>query len=150
MARYWIGVASREHVLRGLVGGFCQLCHGKAAAIRRLAPGDGIVYYAPKESFGADEPCRRFVALGRIAAGEPYQHEMAPGIVPWRRDVDWRPIRHEAPIAPLVPALDFIADKRRWAAPFRFGLVAIGEADFRRIADACLAPEESPRLPLAG
>ena len=36
MARYWIGVASRDHVMRGVAGGFCQLGHGKAAPVKRL------------------------------------------------------------------------------------------------------------------
>ena len=31
--RYWIGVASRDHVARGVAGGFCQLGHGKASAV---------------------------------------------------------------------------------------------------------------------
>ena len=31
--RYWIGVACREHVGRGVAGGFAQLCHGKAAPL---------------------------------------------------------------------------------------------------------------------
>ena len=28
---YWIAVASREHVRRGVAGGFAQVCHGKPA-----------------------------------------------------------------------------------------------------------------------
>ena len=39
--RYWIGVASRDHVMKGVAGGFCQLGHGKSAPVKRLAPGDG-------------------------------------------------------------------------------------------------------------
>jgi len=40
--RYWIGVASRDHVMQGKAGGFCQLGHGKAAPVKRLM-GDGFV-----------------------------------------------------------------------------------------------------------
>ncbi|MGG1220830.1 EVE domain-containing protein, partial [Priestia endophytica] len=29
--RYWVGVASRDHVMKGVQGGFAQLCHGKEA-----------------------------------------------------------------------------------------------------------------------
>jgi hypothetical protein len=29
MLKYWIGVASKEHVLRGVDEGFAQVCHGK-------------------------------------------------------------------------------------------------------------------------
>ncbi len=34
--RYWIGVACKEHVLRGVTGGFCQVCHGKAAPLNHM------------------------------------------------------------------------------------------------------------------
>ena len=43
MTKNWIGVASAEHVERGIQDGFMQLCHGKEAPLRRLQPGDRIV-----------------------------------------------------------------------------------------------------------
>ena len=36
---HWIGVVSRQHVLRGIAGGFAQLGHGKAAPPRRRPVG---------------------------------------------------------------------------------------------------------------
>ena len=42
MNRAWIAIASAEHVRRGVAGGFAQVCHGKAAPLRRLAPGDVV------------------------------------------------------------------------------------------------------------
>lgn len=33
----WIAVASAEHVRSGRAQGFMQVCHGKAAPLRRLA-----------------------------------------------------------------------------------------------------------------
>ena len=38
--RFWIGVASRDHVNIGVKGGFIQLNHGKQAAVRRLKAGE--------------------------------------------------------------------------------------------------------------
>ncbi|GAB4226009.1 MAG: hypothetical protein Tsb0021_01550 [Chlamydiales bacterium] len=29
MARYWIAVASKKHVQKGVLEGFAQVCHGK-------------------------------------------------------------------------------------------------------------------------
>lgn len=29
MTKFWVGVVSKEHVQRGVTGGFCQVCHGK-------------------------------------------------------------------------------------------------------------------------
>ena len=42
--RYWIGIASKEHVKLGVAGGFSQLCHGKAQPLKRMAVGDGLIY----------------------------------------------------------------------------------------------------------
>ena len=35
--RFWVGVAAREHVLRGVEGGFVQFGHGKLAPPKRRA-----------------------------------------------------------------------------------------------------------------
>ena len=36
MTKFWIGVVSKEHVLRGVEGGFCQVCHGKKRPLNRM------------------------------------------------------------------------------------------------------------------
>src|SRR5438552_3494110 len=132
---YWIGVVSRQHVLRGIAGGFAQIGHGKAAPLRRMAVGDWLIYYSPVETQDEAAPCRRFTAIGRVRGGDVYQVDMGGGFRPFRRDVDYRPAT-EAPIAPLIEALDFIPDKKRLGFPFRRGMLAIGAADFARIAAA--------------
>lgn len=133
MARYWIGVASREHVMRGVAEGICQVCHGKQAPLKRITPGDWIIYYSPTELFGEKTPCRKFTAIGKIAAGEPYQFEMAPDFIPWRRDVEFFAAQ-EVAIEPLLDRLSFITDKKHWGYPFRWGLFEIPEKDFKVIA----------------
>lgn len=138
--RYWIGVASREHVQGGVAGGFCQLCHGKARPLGRMAPGDWLVYYSPKEIMGRPEPCQAFTALGRIVGTAVYPFAMSKDFVPHRRDVDFLPVT-PAPIHPLLPQLDFIRDKRHWGYAFRFGHLEIGAEDFARIAQALGHPE---------
>lgn len=40
----WIAVASAEHARRGREGGFMQVCHGKAAPLRRMGAGDRVAY----------------------------------------------------------------------------------------------------------
>ena len=133
--RYWIGVVSRQHVLRGVEGGFAQIGHGKGAPLRRMAAGDWLIYYSPVETLDEGSPCRRFTAIGRVRGGEVYQVDMGGGFLPFRRDVDYRNAT-EAPIAPLIETLDFIPDKKRWGCPFRRGILSIGAADFARIAAA--------------
>ncbi|HVZ13212.1 MAG TPA: EVE domain-containing protein [Bauldia sp.] len=133
--RYWIGVASREHVLRGVAGGFCQLNHGKSGPIRRLSPGDWIVYYSPRESMNEGEPVQAFTAIGEIAAGEPYVGEMGGGIQATRRGVRFLKAT-DAPIRPLLDVLSFTRGRVSWGYAFRRGSFAIDETDFRIIAKA--------------
>ncbi|WP_174873017.1 EVE domain-containing protein [Vogesella oryzae] len=135
MSRYWIGVASRDHVGRGVAGGFAQLCHGKAGPLARLQPGDGLVYYSPREVFGTDTPCQCFTAIGIVQPRQPYQVQMAADFTPWRRDVQFVPAT-AAVIRPLLTRLACIPDPQHWGQAFRFGLLQISAADFRLIAAA--------------
>ena len=70
--RYWIGVASKDHVSRGVDGGFCQLCHGKAQPLKRMASGDWIIYYSPKERFEDTLLCQAFTAIGEVVGDAVY------------------------------------------------------------------------------
>lgn len=52
MTKYWIGVASREHVKQGEKEGIAQVCHGKGAPLKRMKPRDWIIYYSPTQIYG--------------------------------------------------------------------------------------------------
>jgi hypothetical protein len=132
--KYWLNVVSREHVLAGREGGFTQAQHGSPAGLRRMQRGDLLVFYSPRTSLKG-EPLRRFTALGRIDDDEPYQVEMTPSFHPWRRRMAFVDCA-EAPIEPLIPALEFIPDKQRWGFPLRRRLLAISRTDFASIASA--------------
>lgn len=142
MSRNWIAVASAEHVRIGRAGGFMQVCHGKAAPLRRIQPGDRVVYYSPTARFGGSDFLRSFTALGRVLPGEPYQVDMGNGFLPFRRDVRWAEAK-AAPIVPLLDRLEFSAGKRNWGYPLRFGLFEVSAHDFELVARAmhALAPE---------
>ncbi|MCG6858401.1 MAG: EVE domain-containing protein [Salaquimonas sp.] len=144
MTRYWIGVASRDHVKIGEAGGFCQLGHGKHAPVKRLAPGDGIIYYAPRERLGDGDPVQAFVAIGRIRPGEAYLATQSEMFQPWRRDVDYFP-SVEAPIRPLLGNLSFTEGRKNWGYAFRRGVFEVSRSDFHRIAQAMQAdwPDEN-------
>lgn len=131
--RYWIGVASKEHVMRGVQGGFAQVCHGKEGPLKQMSSQDWIVYYSPTIKFGEKTPCQAFTAIGQIREGRPYSFQMSPDFIPFRRDVNFIPCQ-EISILPLIEKLDFIQDKRRWGFPFRRGCFSISEADFKIIA----------------
>ncbi|RVD50459.1 EVE domain-containing protein [Mesorhizobium sp. M7A.F.Ca.ET.027.03.2.1] len=143
MSPYWIAVASAEHVRRGRAAGFMQVNHGKAAPLRRVKPGDGIVYYSPNTVLGEKDGLRAFTAIGIVREGEPYQGDMGAGFTPFRRDVAWAKAE-EAPIKPLLDRLDFTMAKSNWGYQLRFGLFEIGDHDFRVIADAMSAKMAVP------
>ncbi|MFE0018112.1 EVE domain-containing protein [Mesorhizobium sp. NPDC059054] len=133
MTRYWLAVASAAHVRRGRAEGFMQVNHGKAAPLRRIKPGDGVVYYSPSTVLGEKDGLRSFTAIGRLRDGEPYQGVMADGFQPFRRDVAWE-WSHETPIMPLLDRLELTAGKSNWGYQLRFGLVELSEHDFQLIA----------------
>ena len=140
--RNWLAVASAEHVRRGRAEGFMQVCHGKAAPLRRLRPDDWVVYYSPSTFFGGKDRLQSLTAIGRVADGSPYSFDMGNGFVPWRRDVHWLAAR-EQPIAPLLEILDFTADRRNWGYQLRYGLIEIGARDRETIAGAMGAEEDA-------
>jgi EVE domain len=131
--RFFIGVASRDHVLMGVRGGFAQFGHGKMAPVKRLARGDWVIFYSPRERFREPGPCRRFTALGKVIDDAPTQVEQIPGFAPWRRRTEYQAAR-EVEIRPLLDDLSFITDKSRWGVAFRFGLIEVSREDFMRIA----------------
>ena len=132
--RFWIGVASRDHVNVGVKGAFIQLNHGKKAPLRRLKAGDGVVMYSPRTTYPDGEPLQAFTAIGTVVTGDVYQVEVTSHFKPYRVDVQFVPSK-EAQIKPLVGHLSFITSKSRWGAAFRFGLVQVPARDFALIAE---------------
>ncbi|MFI4997730.1 MAG: EVE domain-containing protein, partial [Hyphomicrobiales bacterium] len=76
MSGNWIAVASAEHVGRGRAAGFMQVCHGKAAPLRRIRPGDRVAYYSPTTEFRGTDRLQAFTAIGIVREGEPYRVDM--------------------------------------------------------------------------
>ena len=140
MNRHWIAVASAEHVRRGRSEGFMQVCHGKVSPLKRLQPGDGVVYYSPNQRYSASHAQRgkdrlqAFTAIGTVRDGAPYKADLGGGFLPFRRDVLW----HEAEptmLALLQDKLSFTREKN-WGYRLRQGLIEISEADMTIIAEA--------------
>lgn len=139
--QFWIGTVSKEHVERGKAGGFAQVCHGKCAPLKRMHPGDILIYYSPQLMFGEKTAYQCFTAIGAVKDKPPYQVEMTPDFIPFRRDIEYA-ITIDAPIRPLLNQLSFIQDKTKWGYVFRFGLLKIPHADFITIAHAMQLPTE--------
>lgn len=131
--RNWIGVASRDHVLTGVEGGFAMLSHGKLGPLTQISPGDWLVCYSPRTSHPAGPALKAFTAIGRVRDGHPYQAAMAPGATGFRRDMDWL-VATETPIAPLTERLEFT--RSSWGLLARRGLFEITAADLQTIRAA--------------
>lgn len=132
--RYWLGVVSKEHVQKGVTGGFAQVCHGKKAPLSKMSKGDGFVYYSPKIAMERPHPCKSFTAIGKIKEGTVYQVEMFPDFHPFRIDIEYFPCK-EVPINNLLDQLDLTREKS-WGMQLQRGLIEISPSDFQVIAFA--------------
>ena len=135
--RYWIVVASRDHVQRAVEQEICQVCHGKEASLKRMSAGDWVVFYSSKERYDGAERCRKFTAVGKIKDEPVYQVRVDEDFAPFRRGVEFHPCS-EAPIEALLPLLSFIRNKESWGYVFKFGLIRIPRQDFLTIASRML------------
>lgn len=135
--RYWMIVASHDHVKTGIQQGFTQACHGKATPLKRMHPGDYIIFYSGKEYFGQPKVCQKFTALGKIKDDKIYQVEMSPGFCPYRRNVEFFNTT-DVSILPLIEKFEFIQNKKSWGYPFRWGFFEIHESDFNLLSSLLL------------
>ncbi|MEO5534667.1 MAG: EVE domain-containing protein [Pseudolysinimonas sp.] len=136
---YWLAVVHRDHVRRGVDQGIVQVNHGSKAGVAKMSPGDGLVYYSPKDAYPEGAPLRAFTAIGLIADGDPWQ--AAPMMMrgdgevrPWRRRVEYLEGVAEVPIQPLLPVLELTRDTPNWGWLMRRGLLELSAADFAVIA----------------
>lgn len=135
MTKYWIAVASADHLARGKQGGFMQANHGKAAPLKRIKKNDIVAYYSPLKIYGGTEKLRSFTGLGRITSETPYQGDMGEGFKPFRHDVSWFQTS-DAAIELMLQKLEFTKGKTNWGYQFRFGLFEVSEIDINTIAAA--------------
>ncbi len=140
MSKNWLAVASADHVAIGRRAGFMQVCHGKAAPLQRIQPGDRVVYYSPNQRYSPNHAARgkdrlhAFTALGTVRQGEPYRGEMEGGFRPYRRDVAWH-AAGETPLDELREQLE-LSREANWGYRLRQGLIEISDRDMATIAEA--------------
>lgn len=135
---YWVVTASADHALRGKAEGIVQANHGKDAPLRRMKAGDGVVIYSPRTIYPDGPPLQAFTLIGRVAEGEPWQHDIG-GPVMWRRRVIWQEGR-VALIRPLLDDLQLTRGLTSWGIAFRYGLTKLARSDFARIAREMVSP----------
>ena len=133
--QFWINTVSKNHVLRGVDGGFTQADHGKNNRLKFINKNDYIIFYSPKTELQGGEKLQAFTAIGQITDDQPYQVQMTPSFHPWRRKIMFFKCS-ELPIIEILNDLSFIRDKQHWGFPFRRGLFTIPENDFNIISGA--------------
>ncbi len=131
---YWLGVVSRDHVQRAVALGIAQIGHGKKAGLSRMAPGDGLVYYSPRESLDSQAPVKAFTAIGTVTDDEVWQADEG-AFRPWRRRVAYDPTAAEVPVGRLSADLD-LTRGANWGYQLRRGLIELTHHDFECIATA--------------
>jgi hypothetical protein len=145
--RYWIAVASRDHVDAAVAGGYIEVNYGKAGPLERMRPGDRIAFYSPRTT-AEGEPLQAFTALGEVVDAPLFQASAAHQ--PFRRAVRWEGIT-PAPVRPLLERLSFVRNKQNWGTAFRWGFLRVGREDFACIAAAmdCALSDEAHAAILA-
>ena len=135
--KYWIIVASKDHVKTGMEQGFAQACHGKASALKRMEKDDFVIYYSGKQTFGKPEKCQELTAIGKVKDDDVYKYQMSADFCPSRRNINFFKSK-DISILPLIDQLDFIKNKKKWGYPFRFGFFEINEHDYQLISSLML------------
>ena len=135
--KYWIIVASKDHVQNGIKDGIAQACHGKASPLKKMKPKDVVIFYSGKQTFGKPDKCQEFTAIGQVADEEIYQFQMTEDFCPFRRKIDFIESKCIS-ILPLINDLQFIQNKKSWGYPFRFGFFEINQHDFDLISSQML------------
>ncbi|MEJ7678022.1 MAG: EVE domain-containing protein [Segetibacter sp.] len=104
MTKYFLICASKDHVLKGVEGGFAQAGHGRKDFISKPSKGDWVVFYSSKDKFENGKPLQKFTAIGQVIDDEPYQPANKENFKPYRRNVLFKN-SHEADIRPLLEHL---------------------------------------------
>jgi hypothetical protein len=135
--KYWVIVASKDHVKTGIAEGIAQACHGKASPLKRMRKDDFVIYYSGKQTLGKPEKCQEFTAIGKVMDDEVYECQMLKDFCSSRRNIEFLE-SEDISILPLIVDLDFIQNKTSWGYPFRFGFFEINQHDFDLICSQML------------
>lgn len=140
--KYWVIVASKDHVKTGISEGIAQACHGKSAPLKRMNMGDFVIFYSGKQTMGSPDKCQEFTAIGKVKDDEVYPFQMTANFCPFRRNIDFIESK-DVSILPLINDLEFILNKKSWGYPFRYGFFEINLNDFCLISSKMLKKENA-------
>lgn len=133
MGKYWVSVASYDHVKLGIEKGIGLVSHGREAPLHRMHEGDWLIYYSPTMQFGQKDSLQSFTAIGKIADSKIEQIELFPEFFPYARRINYINVAQFLPIKDLLYGLDFIDNPSKYGYKLRLGFFEITERDFQLI-----------------
>ena len=133
--RFWIGVATQDHVDRAVAGSYVEVNHGRAGPLERMHADDGFAWYASRSAEARGSSLQAFTALGRIDGDAIRQADDDGERRPFRRAIVYLAAQ-PASVRTLVEQLGFIRSKQHWGGAFRYGFLRVPAADFAVIAAA--------------
>lgn len=128
----WLGVASAEHVARGVALGIAQIGHGKRGGLARMRRGDTLIYYSPVTRLGQPDKLQQFTAVGVLSEGDIWQADEGD-FRPFRRAIDYLPSRPVG-VGELKTRLH-LTQAPNWGYQLRRGLVPLHDDDAELIAN---------------
>lgn len=143
--RYFLLTGSKDHMETWIKHGFIQQKHPHR--IERIKEGDYVVCYASKVDFSSNRPYRKIIGVCRAvddghetlsgaamkksaeAEGTAYCYDSC-----FRRRVEFLPLKGHIDIAPIIPKLSFVRNKKSWGLYFISGFREVDKADFDTLA----------------
>ena len=135
--KYFIIVASKDHVDAGVKNEFAQAGHGKKSQLNKLEKNDWVIYYSSKDKYKNGKSYQKFTAIGQVDDDAPYQVEVNKEFKPWRRKIKYYSAK-EIEIRPLLDDFEFITNRKNWGLHLMSGFVNIEKSDFELIGNKML------------
>eukprot|EP01080_Neovahlkampfia_damariscottae_P002413 gene2413-2877_t len=142
--KFWLIVASKDHVKVGTEKGFAQACHGKKTWISKPKKGDKVVFYSSKNQFentSKENKLMSFTALGTFNSDELTTSKISERTF-FRRTVDFEKSTKDVSIKSILDQLEFIKNKDKWGIEVRNGMRQIPKNDYSLIESLMLSTKE--------
>ena len=137
MPRYFLGLAERVHAQMCMDANVVVLGLKGPAGVKKLTPGDGVVYYSPKTE-PEGKTLQSFTAIGEVVGEDIYEYSFDAGNPIWVRNVQWHKNAADTSIRPLLEQLSWIKNPKNWGFYMRGSSREITADDYAVIASAML------------
>ena len=132
-----LGIAERIHAELCKEAGVVVLGIDGPSGVRKLNPGDKVVYYSPKTAPDG-EVLRSFTSIGEVVGEGEYERDLGAGRLLWVRDAAWAENPKEVSIYDLLERLSWIKKPKNWGFYMRGSHRQIPFEDYAVIAEAML------------